>query len=659
MAIRTFNSVGGFSVGETPANVILANGDITTGSAILTGNVDVLSGNVSVLRLRTDNLLHANGAAWDFDTAAGSTGSIQFKNAAGDLAANSNLTFSETGNLFSVTANANIAGVSITNTGGNANISASYFVGNFAGSISGTISSPGANTQLAFNDSGILSTNAALTFDKTSSNLQVGNLLTSTGNLAVGNLVKASYLEGTLTTLAQPNITSVGTLTSLAVSGNANVQNTVNTGNLNVTAKVISSLIPSNDNTYDIGSASNEWKNLYVGSNIYIGSTAYVKAIGNVIQTDAANVANSLTTGTFTSRGDAQFNANLTVAGNLTVTGTTTYVNATNLSITDPLIELGGSSLGGNASAPDAYDRGMVLHSYDGTNSKATNQYFGWKSGNLEFQAVADVLNYNGQVVTANGSAAGGGLANIRAQTFIGNFTGTISSSNQSQITTVGTLGNLSIAGNLSVGNVANIYSLKASGLQYPTVDGTNKQVLSTDGAGNLYFATIDTYRIANGTSNVLVNANGNIESTVNGTTSFKVTAAGANVSGDLAVSGNSSVTGSTTTGTLVIGNSSIRASTFTSSSISQQTIATVSTTGTRAVEFFVKSEESAGGKYSVATVSAVHNGSNVDYSVYGTVNLGGSTGSLAVTYLSGNLLLRATPASGNSTVWTTQIRTI
>lgn len=655
MAIRTFNSVGGFSVGENPANVILANGDITTGSATLTGNVEVLSGNVSVLRLRTDNLLHANGVAWDFDTAAGTTGSIQVKDATGNLSANSNFTFSETGNLFTVNANASISGITLS--GGN--VTANYFIGNLSGSISGTISSPGSNTQITFNDEGILSANAGFTFNKVSSNLQVGNLLTSTGNIAVGNLVKAQYFEGTLTTLSQPNITSVGTLLNMNTSGNANVTNTVNTGNLNVTAKVISSLIPSSDNTYDLGSASNEWKNLYVGSNINIGSTAYFKAIGNVIQTDAANVANNLATGSLTSRGDAQFNANVTVAGNLTVTGTTTYVNATNLSVTDPLLELGGSSLGGNATNYDSKDRGLLLHNYDSVNSKALNQYFGWKSGNGEFQAIGDVLNYNSEVVTANASATGAGLANIRAQTFFGNVTGQIVTAAQTNITTVGNLANLSVVGNLSVGGTANIATLKASGLQYPIADGTNKQVLQTDGAGNLSFVTIDTYRIANGTSNVLVNASGNIDSTVNGVTSFKVTQAGANVTGDLAISSNLSVSGSSNVGSLVIGNTSIRAATFTTSSISTQTIATISTTGVRGVEFFVKGEESAGGKYSVASVSAVHNGSSVDYAVYGTVNLGGSTGSLSVTYLSGNLLLRATPASGNSTVWTTQIRTI
>ena len=39
MALKALNSIGGFSVGENPSNVILANGDITTGNANLTGNI--------------------------------------------------------------------------------------------------------------------------------------------------------------------------------------------------------------------------------------------------------------------------------------------------------------------------------------------------------------------------------------------------------------------------------------------------------------------------------------------------------------------------------------------------------------------------------------------------------------------------------------------
>jgi hypothetical protein len=45
------------------------------------------------------------------------------------------------------------------------------------------------------------------------------------GNITGANLVSANFFTGTLTTAAQPNITSVGTLSTISVSGNANVGN--------------------------------------------------------------------------------------------------------------------------------------------------------------------------------------------------------------------------------------------------------------------------------------------------------------------------------------------------------------------------------------------------------------------------------------------------
>jgi hypothetical protein len=78
----------------------------------------------------------------------------------------------------------------------------------------------GANTQVQFNDDESFGGSAAFTFNKTSNAVTMsGNL--SAGNVNGGNLVSANYVSGTLTTAAQPNITSVGTLTDLSVSGNA------------------------------------------------------------------------------------------------------------------------------------------------------------------------------------------------------------------------------------------------------------------------------------------------------------------------------------------------------------------------------------------------------------------------------------------------------
>ena len=53
MALRTFNSVGGFSVGEVPTTIILANGDITTGNGTFTGNIT--SSNADLGNLATAN----------------------------------------------------------------------------------------------------------------------------------------------------------------------------------------------------------------------------------------------------------------------------------------------------------------------------------------------------------------------------------------------------------------------------------------------------------------------------------------------------------------------------------------------------------------------------------------------------------------------------
>ena len=60
MALKPFNSVAGFSVGEVPAlNIILANGDITASNVTLTGNLLISNANAS-WGVLTNNLFYAN-----------------------------------------------------------------------------------------------------------------------------------------------------------------------------------------------------------------------------------------------------------------------------------------------------------------------------------------------------------------------------------------------------------------------------------------------------------------------------------------------------------------------------------------------------------------------------------------------------------------------
>ncbi len=77
----------------------------------------------------------------------------------------------------------------------------------------------GSDKQIQFNDLGVLSGNANLTFTK------------ATGTLS------APLFTGTLTTAAQPNVTSVGTLSNLSVTGNISSGNLVS-GNISLTGGI-------------------------------------------------------------------------------------------------------------------------------------------------------------------------------------------------------------------------------------------------------------------------------------------------------------------------------------------------------------------------------------------------------------------------------------
>ena len=81
----------------------------------------------------------------------------------------------------------------------------------------------------------------------------IGNV--NSGNASLGNLVTANFFSGTLATASQPNITSVGSLVSLKVTGNANIGGlvTTQTATANTTATITATIpIVVNGVTYKI-----------------------------------------------------------------------------------------------------------------------------------------------------------------------------------------------------------------------------------------------------------------------------------------------------------------------------------------------------------------------------------------------------------------------
>ena len=130
-------------------------------------------------------------------------------------------------------------------------------------------------------------------------NATVGGTLGVTG---------ATTLSDTLAVTG--NQTNTGNLT---VNGNTTLGNAAS-DTVTVTADVASNLIPSADNTYDLGASGSEWKDLYIDgtANIDTGSI------------DTANV------GTLAVSGNSTLQGNLTVNGsiNATVVGVASTANA-------------------------------------------------------------------------------------------------------------------------------------------------------------------------------------------------------------------------------------------------------------------------------------------------------------------------------------------
>ena len=130
---------------------------------------------------------------------------------------------------------------------------------------------------------------------------------------------------------------------------------------------------------------------------------------------------------------------NIVLTGNLTITGSYESTNVSSLTVTDPVIELGGGANGAALTTSDWMDRGTLLHYYSGA---VVDAFMGWDSSNAEFAFGSNVTHSAG-VITFNT------LGNVRADTFLGNVSG-----NTATFTGNLTAGNANILGALS-GNTA------------------------------------------------------------------------------------------------------------------------------------------------------------------------------------------------------------
>ena len=94
---------------------------------------------------------------------------------------------------------------------------------------------------------------------------------TNSSEVFSGTVMNATFgnIAGTLTTVAQTNITSVGTLSAITVTGAGVFSGDVDLGNatsdtITATGRFDSDLVPSGDGARDLGTADLEWQDLFI-----------------------------------------------------------------------------------------------------------------------------------------------------------------------------------------------------------------------------------------------------------------------------------------------------------------------------------------------------------------------------------------------------------
>jgi hypothetical protein len=232
-------------------------------------------------------------------------------------------------------------------------------------------------------------------------NLFTGNLFTGSGagltdingSNITGTVANASYslqsnnstFAGTVTINAQPNITTVGTLTSLSVSGTANLSNTNVVGTLQATDVLVQNNVVANGSVTApaigtalstvlngvIGVTSNSQPNITVlgnitnlfAGNINAADDVYVNGVlyaANIIGNIGGTVTSAITV-------SANYQPNITQVGTLTGLNVTNEINVT----TGGVQALSGNIRGNAVFAPLIGNLGTLFRGTFNTNSNA------------------------------------------------------------------------------------------------------------------------------------------------------------------------------------------------------------------------------------------------------------------------------------------------
>ena len=268
----------------------------------------------------------------------------------------------------------------------------------------------------------------------------------------LGNSVTANFLIGTLNTSSQPNITQIGTLTTLLVTGNASIGNvsaTTFTGNLigNVTGNISGNIeVPGVDSAIifnDEGEANSS-------ANFTFNKIFNVATLNGNLTTGNANLGNLATANFLSGTLVTSSQPNITEVGTLVSLSVTGNVNSGNV--------IGGNLVTANfltgtlttSSQPNITSVGTLTSLAVTGNVNAGNVNATTLAGTLSVPSqpnITSVGSLTNLTVTGNISVTG----NVTANRMTANlFTGTLVTGAQPNITSVGTLTSLAVTGNIT-----------------------------------------------------------------------------------------------------------------------------------------------------------------------------------------------------------------
>ena len=436
------------------SNTSFLNASNASVSNLLCSNINVLA--TANMSFMTASLFIGNASGLSNINSSNLVGNVASSNIAGVVSNPSQPNITSVGVLSALTvAGIFQAGLLSGNASGLSNINSSNLVGNVAAAnVASSVTNP---AQANITSVGVLSSltvSGVLQADLYSGNASgLSNINSS--NL-VGN-VAAANVASSVTDPAQPNITSVGVLTSLTVSGvlqaalytgNASGLSNLNSSNLvgNVAAANVATSVtdPAQGNITSLGVLNSlTISGLLIASNASgLSNLNSSNLVGNVA---AANVATSVTD-------PAQPNiTSLGVLNSLTISGLLIASNASGLS------NLNSSNLVGNVAAANV--AGVV------SNPSQPNIT---SVGQLTSLTVTGVL----QADLYFGNASG--LSNLNSSNLVGNVAAanvatSVTDPAQGNITSVGVLTGLTISGVLQsalyTGNASGLSNLNSSNL--------------------------------------------------------------------------------------------------------------------------------------------------------------------------------------------------